>query len=518
MARARRSDVVAPLAAGAALACGAPAAAQTAAPPATDGVTDSRLFVPMIDGDARNPNRFRKPVYGRPPAFGAGRSGFNSTNARAAARKPRAAIPEPDPLPPLVPADVTVPEIYRAPPIRKPPSASPSALPSVHQRRPVVRRGPAEDDPFGPLGIRAGAFVVKPAVELSGGYDSNPPRQTQKQGSPLWMVAPELLIKSDWSRHELQFDLRGAFTGYPDLPNYDRPMLDLKARSRIDITARTRAELEARYNLQADSPGDPNSPKDAAKPPRYTTVGGTAALVQRLNRLEFTLKGNADRRAYQDATLNDGTTLSLDDRNYNQVGGTLRGSYEVSPGIKPFLEAGIDRREHEPVSAFRDSDGRTLRAGLQFELTRKLTGELSAGLLTRDYDNPAFANVRAPLVDAALTYFMTPLTTVKLEMKTTVDESILPGVSGSLTRDYGLQVDHSFRRWLIGTLRFGYGTDDYEGSVREDERYRVSAGLVYKMSREIWLKGEVRQDWLRSNVGGVDYTASAVLFGVRLQR
>ncbi|MCL4712426.1 MAG: outer membrane beta-barrel protein [Pseudorhodoplanes sp.] len=517
MARARRSAVVALLAAGAVLTCAAPACAQGARP-ATDGMTDSRLFVPAIDGDARNPNRFRRPAYGRPPAFGAGTSGFRSTNTRAVPRPPVPAVVEAAPLPPLAPTDVTVPEVYRAPPLKRPPSANPPELPSVHQRRAVVRRGPADEDPFGPLGIRAGAFVVKPAVELSGGYDTNPPRQTQKQGSPLWMVAPELLIKSDWSRHELQLDLRGSFTGYTDLPDYDRPMLDLKAKSRIDVSSQTRAELEARYNLQADSPGDPNSPKDAAKPPRYTTTGGTAALVQRLNRLEFTLKGNVDRRVYQDATLNDGTTLSLDDRNFTQVGGTLRGAYELSPGIKPFVEASLDRREHEPVSALRDSDGRTLRAGLQYELTRKLVGEISAGVLTRDYDNPAFANVRAPLVDTALTYFMTPLTTVKLEMKTTVDESILPGVSGSLTRDYSLQIDHSFRRWLIGTLRFGYGTDDYEGSLREDERYRVSAGLLYKMSREIWFKGEVRQDWLRSNVGGVDYTASAILFGVRLQR
>ncbi len=32
------------------------------------------------------------------------------------------------------------------------------------------------------------------------------------------------------------------------------------------------------------------------------------------------------------------------------------------------------------------------------------------------------------------------------------------------------------------------------------------------------LKGELRQSWLRSNVAGSDYTATAILVGLRLQR
>jgi hypothetical protein len=32
------------------------------------------------------------------------------------------------------------------------------------------------------------------------------------------------------------------------------------------------------------------------------------------------------------------------------------------------------------------------------------------------------------------------------------------------------------------------------------------------------LKGEFRQDWLRSNVTSADYTASTILFGLRLQQ
>ena len=95
---------------------------------------------------------------------------------------------------------------------------------------------------------------------------------------------------------------------------------------------------------------------------------------------------------------------------------------------------------------------------------------------------------------------------------------VLPGVSGEFSRDFSVEVDHAFRRWLIGTLKAGYGHDVYNGSERADNRYFASAGIVYKLNRDIWLRGEVREDRLSSNFSGVSYWATSVLAGVRLQR
>jgi hypothetical protein len=87
-----------------------------------------------------------------------------------------------------------------------------------------------------------------------------------------------------------------------------------------------------------------------------------------------------------------------------------------------------------------------------------------------------------------------------------------------LYRDAGLQVDHAFRRWLIGSLKLGIGLDSYDGLSREDKRYSAGLGLTYKLNRSVHLKGEFRQDWLRSNVSGNDYEASVFMLGVRVQR
>ncbi len=80
--------------------------------------------------------------------------------------------------------------------------------------QPPRKRLRVDDDPFGAVGDYAGSFLIKSAVEFSGGYDTNPGRLVPAQGKPFYVIAPEFLAVSDWERHALVADLRGSFTGY----------------------------------------------------------------------------------------------------------------------------------------------------------------------------------------------------------------------------------------------------------------------------------------------------------------
>jgi hypothetical protein len=166
----------------------------------------------------------------------------------------------------------------------------------------------------------------------------------------------------------------------------------------------------------------------------------------------------------------------------------------------------------------RDSDGVYSKIGTTFEFTRKLTGEISVGWLARDYNDPALNSIGGLTTDASLVFAATALTTFTATAKTTVNEVILPGVSGDLSHDYLLQIDHSFRRWLLATAQLGYGTDNYVGLDRFDQRWFASFALIYKLSREVQIKAQVRRDWVVSDAPNVDYVADQFLIGVRLQR
>ncbi len=358
--------------------------------------------------------------------------------------------------------------------------------------------------------------------KITRGYDSNPTRVPNGPGSQFTIVQPELQAKSEWTRHELTATLRGSYLSYDSISSINRPSADLRVNGRIDVRRDTKVLFEARYLLGADYPGSPNLSAGLAKLPISNTLGATVGLVQSFNRLELSLRGSFDRTTYRESELTDGSTFSNHDRDYNQFGGQVRAGYEITPGVKPFVEFGADRRAHDLAidrsNEQRDSRATTPKVGTSFEITRILTGEVSVGYVTRTYQDPNLAQLRGIVVDGSLIWVATGLTTATFTARSSADESILAGVSGALRRDVGLQVDHAFRRWLVGTFKVGAGFDEYVGLGRSDRRTSLGAALTYKFSREFWLKGEVRQDWLKSNLPNTDNSATTFLLGVRLQR
>ncbi len=482
-------------------------------------------FQPSLT-DPQNQQRFgRQPdavtrdqsISGPDPAA-AGNTGFDSTGSiRRKKKKPRpgernlggkpAPLPSPPPpsnQPPQIAARATYADVY------KPPDAP--------VRRPLVPYG----DAFEPLGVRAGDFILRPSIEVSRGYDSNPARVPNGRSSQFTLVTPELVARSDWSNHELGANLRGSYSAYDSMSSLNRPAADAKVFGRIDASRDTKFDLEGRFSLGTDYPGSPNVGADIAQLPISTTFGGTAGVTQRFNHLELSAKATADRTRYGASKLTDGSSFSNRDRDYNQYGGQLRAGYEFVPGLKPFAEIAADKRVHDLKldrnGTQRDSQGLTPRIGTTFELTQMLTGEISVGYLTRQYADPGLKALSGIVADASLVWVASGLTTATLTASSRAEESVVAGVSGALRRDAGLQVDHAFRRWLIGTLKFGYGFDEYVGMGREDQRTSLGAAVAYKFNREFSVKGEFRQEWMRSNTPGVDYSASVFLLGVKLQR
>jgi hypothetical protein len=229
----------------------------------------------------------------------------------------------------------------------------------------------------------------------------------------------------------------------------------------------------------------------------------------------------ADRTDYQWSMLTDGTSTSNDDRNFNQYGGVGRVSYEVLPGLKPFAAVEADTRVHDlqfDRNGFqRDSNGGYASAGTSFEFTRLLTGEVSIGWAERTYTDSRLSRLQGLLTTASLIWSASPLTTAKFYSDTQIAETTLPGSAGTLVHTYTFEVDHDFRRWLTGIGKFTYGTLDYQGVDRNDQTFSLEGDVIYKMTRNLWVKGTLRHDVLDSNVVNASSKATIVMLGVRLQ-
>jgi len=488
----------------------ADAAAQTAAG------SNSSLLSPNIDGGAQNAQRFQ-PASGPVPP-GTGQSGFVSTNlppqpAAADQRPSTSFVSQPRPRP------ASGQTALAGTPLRGALTTGTAA--ELLPVRPRPRR-PVDQDPFEPLGLRMGSFTVKPAIDLSTAYDTNPRRIRNGQSSFASVAAAEVSVQSDWSRHALSADLRGSYSAYSKTTDLNRPYVNGRVNGRIDVSRQTSLDLEGRMVVTTDNPGSPDIQANLAYLPIYTSPGASAGVTQRFNRVVLSAKGDFDRISYADSVFTNGQVSSNADRNYDRFGYRFRAGYETLPGVVPFIEYAGDRRIYDRMTdrygQQRDSMGTTVRGGLAFDLPERLKGDISAGYSSRDYQEPSLPPLAGFVFDASLVWTATPLTTVTLAGTSTINEVTLPGLTGYLSRDVGVQVDHAFRQWLIGFARVGIGFDTYQGIRRDDERQLLAAGMTYKLSRSMQLKGELRRETRRSNMRSNDYTANVATIGVRLQR
>jgi hypothetical protein len=498
---------------------------------------------PRRPKDAPAPSRVGQvPTYGLPAANGAGGSGYDSLNRKRQQPRLYPGQPKPKRAPgPGTPAPAARPATGLGPPrIAPPPSETanrtpvPPAMAGTVPGQPLRRRLKLDDDPFGPVGDYAGSFLIKGALELSGGYDTNPTRLNKPIGSPLYVVAPELVVISDWERHALVADLRGSFTGYgnqlpatidgaasPAPVNIDRPDFTGHVDGRIDVDRDLKLISQLRLRLATDNPGSPNIQAGLARYPVYATFGSTVGVDRTFNRFEVAAGATVDRTAYTDSKLTDGSTFGNDDRNFNQYGGVGRISYDLKPGLKPFVEIEGDTRVHDQAADrngyLRDSNGGYARVGSSFEFTRILTGEISIGYAARNYVDPRLSQLSGFLTAGSLIWNASGLTTVRFNSDTQIQETTLVGSPGILVRTYAVEVDHDFRRWLTGIGKFTFGSYDYQENVRKDKTYSIEGDLIYKLNRNLWIKGTLRYDILDSNVPLSSSQATVVMLGVRLQ-
>lgn len=394
---------------------------------------------------------------------------------------------------------------------------------------PATRRPRVEESPFAPVGVRLGSLTLRPALELDGGYNDNPNSvHANAKGSAFGRAGAALDAQSDWAVHELKANLRGGYTKFLQARDADRPDLTGTANLRLDATRDTAILIDAKASIDSQRPGSPEITSIGTRGatlegrPLVFSEGVSAGVRQKFGRLEATLRGSLDRTDYQDGSLSDGSKLALSGTSYTTYGASARLGYEITPGVKPFVEASVDKRVHDvSVDANgyrRDSEGVTGRAGTSFEITRTLTGEASAGYTQRRYEDSRLKDLRGPVFDAALIWTASPLTTVTLKGSTAFEESTITGASGSINRRASVQISHALLRNLTLTGSAAYGERDYQGVHLKEKTLSLGLGAEYALTRTVVVKGSFTHDRLMSTSPNADYTANVFLLGLRLQR
>jgi len=383
----------------------------------------------------------------------------------------------------------------------------------------VLERARPELDPQGsPLG----AFRLYPRIGVGFLADSNIFATDDFEVDDLiFLVEPELILKSNWSRNELELGFDWTAGRYIDVDSENYDDWRIWADGTVDIG---RGELTG-YLRHSDLHEPRTSPdnRQGIEPTTYTTDELRIGFGQPFGQFTGRFEVSQRNLSYDDTRAIVGTIDNADrDRDRSDL--TLRVGHKTAPTLNPFAQLSLTEVDYDQRidrNGFeRSSDGFDLVFGTDIDLSGQTFGEAYLGYVSRDYDDPRFAKVDGAIFGAEITWNITGLTTMSLSADRRINGTTIVGAAGILATEFGFEVNHELLRNLIVSLDLGVSNEDFEGIDRDDDLFRGGIEALYLMNRYMRVRiGYLyrTRDTSPANSGGFEYRINRFFIGVEGQ-
>jgi len=380
---------------------------------------------------------------------------------------------------------------------------------------------PAESDPYAPLGIRSGGFVLYPSLTGTIGYLGNTAGVGGGTGSAYGAVTSRFEMRSDWAEHEATLTFESGYRSYFDGVTADDPTLSIDASGRIDLNDDWSAALRGGYGFETQGIADPDFPAGVDRPPGVHTLAASTAVEGGNGVAVVALEGRLHRTMYEDGTSG-GVEVDQDDRTNTVLAARLRLGYQATASLVPFVEGDVSRRLYDQTvdndGLMRSGFGYAYRAGLAVDRGPILAGEVAVGYATATFDDPLLAALSALTFDGSLVWSPSVLTTVTLAGATTLNPSADPASSGSIVVDGAVDVAYAWRRNVTVEGSAGVRHERFQGTGQVDTGYRAGVGATWRANRWLRLAGVYAHEWLVSTVPGRGYQTDSVRVELTAQR
>lgn len=373
------------------------------------------------------------------------------------------------------------------------------------------------------VGYKIGGFTAFPSATAQIDYDDNILRTSSNEiDDAVLTIRPKLLLRSDWSRHSLTVLARGEIQRFADFTSENNEQVQANATGRIDVASNVRINASAAAGRLIEPRGTSGDIFAFGKPIEYRQLGGALAATGAFGHVTLRLGGRLDAYHYYDARLN-GADVSLDYRNYRRLTGNARVSYALSPALALFVDGSANRSRYPNAVAgqFQDrgSHGIAALAGISFDVTSLIRGEVGVGYLKQSFRNPAYPDVNG--LDYTLTVYWnpTPLLSLQATAGREVERAPVVGIGAVTETDIRLNAEYELLRRLILSLSLQHVQDRFEGIDRTDRRYSGELGARYLVSQSLSLTAGVshrKQD--SAGALGREYSETLVRAGVSVQR
>ncbi|MEM6711402.1 MAG: outer membrane beta-barrel protein [Pseudomonadota bacterium] len=377
----------------------------------------------------------------------------------------------------------------------------------------------ADIDPFAPIGIRRGPLTWFPALDVAVGYDSNVDSDQASQDVRTVTVTPQLRVEGIGRRSTFDGTVIGSLTIF-DTDREDERTVDADATYTYDLTTQTQIILRGAYSLDSETVSDDDIVDNASETTDDQEFSGVIGAQRDAGRLTISTEAELSRFLFDDTPLADGGIQSNSDRERFEGTLTLRLQRAEGPRLRPLIEVeAFARRFDEDIDRNgleRDSEGYALRAGVGFADDSALRGEVTIGIAGERFDDESLEDVDTVTASAGLTWDVTALTSVTLDISTDLEATTLDGSGTAVEREATLGLNHALRRNV--DLRIAGTVEDTQFSDIDAETttYTGAAGVTWRVSPVVAFRLDTSYEYEPDDDGDIErFTAEA---GVTLAR
>ncbi|MCY6379251.1 outer membrane beta-barrel protein [Hoeflea prorocentri] len=377
-----------------------------------------------------------------------------------------------------------------------------------------------EDNPFEPVGIRVGTFIMRPSItqQIAHESDSDGSSNTSRTYSRTVL---ETEFESDWSRHQLVIGAEQVIDRTISGDGSEDPSTSVAADLRLDLSSTTTANLGLDYQFGREDPTDANAVTNAVAQAEVHDFAAAGSLSHLFGSWRGTATINGGRTTFGSAELSDGTFVSLADRNQSNYTLTLRAGLETGSAYRPFFEADGGQIIYDDTldaSGFdRSSTTYGLRAGVAADFGEKLTGEIAVGYAQRDINDSRLEPIQAFTVDGFATWSPRRGTDVLMGLATTLEDSTTANEPGSVFYAATMEITRQLHANLSANVSGFVGWRDYVGATPNETIFGAGAGFTWWWNRYFALNGDITYEKTTSD-GGTDQDDLFVGLGVKIQR
>ncbi len=370
----------------------------------------------------------------------------------------------------------------------------------------LQRSAVSSDNEYRPLGLHIGGFYLYPEVEAGVKQDSNIFRLPEELEvtDTIKFAKISVPMRSNWNRHMLNAFVSANLGYYDEFKNEDYQYYTATADGRYDVLRNSFLSGKIGYKRR-DKDRSSLDDRGTRRPTKFDHTYVGIDYDHSPYRLRTLIQLYYENYDFKNSENLLGEVIDNNDRDRSRPVATFRMGYENLPGRRIFIEAAINSVDYDQTfdnnGLERSSKGYKIKAGINYNLTSLIVGDVFVGYLEQNYNEPSASDLNDPLLGFGLVWFPSGLTTVNLELDRKPVETTDPNAIAYLSTIFLMQVDHELLRNVLLTAMFKYRDNKYNqitpGSKENEDYANVGLGVKYLFSRRFFATAQY--DYVRRN-------------------